>query len=164
MSDLSLAALAERLGVRVPSLYKHVAGLEAVRQAISVRAKADLADALLHAASGRARTDALVAVCHAYRSWAKAHPGRYESTLRAPQPDDPEDVAVSDRAVGVIFGTLAGYGLEGDAAIDATRMLRANLHGFVALEAAGGYKLPQSVDRSFDALVSGLDRSLSTWP
>lgn len=163
LGQLSFAALAGRLTVRVPSLYKHVTSLDAVRQAISVRAKGDLADTLARAAAGRAGNAALVAVCHAYRVWALAHPGRYASTLRAALADDPDDVAASERAVGVIFDALAGYGLEGDAAIDATRMLRSSLHGFVALEAAGGFALPLSVDRSFEALVRALGRSLASW-
>lgn len=164
ISGLSFAALAERLGVKVPSLYKHVTSLEAVRQAISVRAKAELADALGGAAIGRSDGDALRAIATAYRAWAGAHPGRYETTLRAAAPGDPADVAASSRAVEVIFAALAGYGLDREASVDATRMLRSSLHGFVALEAAGGFMLPVDLDRSFDTMIAALDRTLSTWP
>jgi hypothetical protein len=47
--------------------------------------------------------------------------------------------------------------------IDAVRMLRAALHGFVALEAAGGFGLPQSVDGTFTRLVDSLHIAWSTW-
>lgn len=58
---------------------------------------------------------------------------------------------------------LTGYGLTGDDAIDAVRAVRAALHGFIALEAAGGFGLPREIDRSFERLVTALIRSLEGW-
>ena len=158
---LTLAALAESLGVRQPSLYKHIDGMDALQRGIAVRAKAELADVLARAAVGRSRDAALRAVCLAYRAWALEHPGRYAATVRAPAPDDPDDVAASTAAVEVVFEVLSGYDLDGEAAIDATRAIRAALHGFVTLETTGGYGLPRSVARSFDRLVDGLLAALA---
>ena len=59
---------------------------------------------------------------------------------------------------------LRGYGLTDDDAVDATRALRSALHGFVALEAAGGFGLPREVDRSYHQLVAGLDVAFRSWP
>jgi AcrR family transcriptional regulator len=164
LGNLSLAAIAARLDVRVPSLYKHVNGLDALHSLIEARAKSELGKAMARSAVGVASGDAVDALAAAYRAWAKAHPGRYEATLAAPKADDAASVAASERAVRVVFDALAGYGLTGDDAIDATRALRAALHGFVALEAAGGFGLPQDVDRSFARLVAALKLSLATWP
>lgn len=159
---LSLVAIARRLGVQVPSLYKHIAGLESLHPLIAARAKADLADSLGAVAVGRSADAAVVAVANEYRRWALAHPGRYPSTLRAPDAADTADRAESERLVGIVFDILDGYGLQGDDAVDATRALRATLHGFVALEAAGGFGLPQDVDRSFARLIDGFTSTLST--
>jgi len=160
---LTLAALAARLGVRQPSLYKHVASLDALRQLISRQGKAEVGDLLGQAAMGRTRDDALVAMAHAWRAWALDHPGRYQIAERAPVPGDTEHQAVSDRTVAVIAAVMAGYGLEGDDAIDAIRAFRSALHGFVSLEANGGFGMPVSVDRSFDRLVHALVRAMSSW-
>ena len=59
---------------------------------------------------------------------------------------------------------LAGYGLTGDDAIDATRAMRSALHGFVMLEHSGGFRLPRDLDRTFDQMVAALDRCLAAWP
>jgi catechol 2,3-dioxygenase-like lactoylglutathione lyase family enzyme len=67
-------------------------------------------------------------------------------------------VAASEAVLGTVLAVLAERGLTGEDAIDATRALRAALHGFVALEAAGGFGMPQDVGRSFARLVAGLDR------
>ena len=88
LAQLTLAALALRLGVRQPSLYKHIDGLPGLRRSIAVRAKLELTDVLGSAAVGRSRDDAVVALADAYRAWALAHPGRYQAAQRAPDPDD----------------------------------------------------------------------------
>ena len=156
LDQLSLAALAARLGVQPPSLYKHIAGQDALQRTLGARAKAELADVMRDAAVGRSGPDAVRALAQAYRRWAIAHPGRYTATLAAPDPSDAEAVAESIRAVDVLRGALASYELTGDVEIDAIRSLRSALHGFVALEAAGGFGLPLDVDRSYARLVEML--------
>jgi AcrR family transcriptional regulator len=160
LDALTLAALADTLGVRQPSLYKHVDGLSALKRAISVRAKAELADTLTRAAVGKSRAGAVRSVAEAFRAWAHAHPGRYEASVTAPDPNDAEDAAASAAVVTVVLDVLAGYGLDGPDAIDATRALRSALHGFVSLEAAGGFGLPRSLDHSYARLVEGFITSL----
>jgi AcrR family transcriptional regulator len=163
LDQLTQAALAARLGVRQPSLYKHVTSSEALLRLISMRGKAELGDVLGQAAIGRARDDALVAMAHAWRAWALDHPGRYQAAQRPPAPGDGEDETVSNRAIQVLAAVMDGYGLDGDDSIDAIRSFRATLHGFVSLEASGAFALPASVDRSFDRLVRALVRALSSW-
>lgn len=160
LSRLTLAALADSLGVRQPSLYKHINGMKGLQRSIAVRAKTEFAQVLSRAAVGKARGDAIGAVARAYRSWALAHPGRYAATVRAPAPGDAEDLAASAAAVAVALDVLHGYDLHDDDAIDATRALRSSLHGFIALESAGGFGLPADIDRSYDYLVRALVTAL----
>lgn len=159
---LTLVELARRLGVQVPSLYKHVDGAVEIQRRVSVRAKAELADVLARATVGKSHGAAVGALATAYRDWATRHPGRYATTLRAPNPDDAQDVEVSARAVQVVFDALGGFGLTGDDAIDATRFVRATLHGWVALAAAGGFALPD-LDRSFASMVNVIRHALDEW-
>ena len=163
LDGLSLAALAEKLGVRVPSLYKHVDGLPALRRGVTVTAKKSLSEALGSAALGRSRDDALTAISLAYRAWAVAHPGLYPMAMQAPHPNEADDIAVSTALVDVVFRVLAGYGLDGDDAVDATRFLRASLHGFVSLETGGGFALPVDLDRSYQRLTTSVITALNTW-
>ena len=60
-----------------------------------------------------------------------------------------------------MIAVLRGYGLEGDDVIHGVRIVRAALHGFVALEAGGGFGMPLSVDDTFARLVTALDRGLA---
>jgi AcrR family transcriptional regulator len=161
LSHLTLAALAGRLGVRYPSLYKHVDGLDGLQRGIAIRAKRELAGTLARATVGRARGDAIVSMSHAYRHWALKHPGRYAAAQRIPTPGDTEMEAADWASVEIIGDILAGYDLQGDDAIDAIRALRAALHGFVTLEIT--FVHPADIDRSFGRLVQGLATALASW-
>lgn len=160
LEALTLAALADRLGVRQPSLYKHIAGSQALQRILAIRAKTELCDVLARATAGRSRGDAVTAMAVAYRRWAHEHPGRYAATVR-PVPQDPEDAAASAAVVAVVLDVLAGYGLSGTAAIHATRAVRSALHGFVSLEVAEGFGLPADIDDSFELLVHTLCAGLA---
>jgi AcrR family transcriptional regulator len=160
LEKLTLAMVAKRFGVALPSLYKHVSGLDSLLQKVSAAATAELADAVVAAAAGRARGDALRAVAAAYRGYGHRHPGRYLATQRVPDTADPGHVAAGEKAVGAFYAILRGYGVEGDDLVDATRAVRSALHGFVVLDNGGGFGLPRDVDRSFDRLVTLLDQGL----
>jgi AcrR family transcriptional regulator len=157
---LTLAAVAQRCGVALPSLYKHVAGLDDVHRRLAIAATAELANVMAESAVGKAGDDALRALAYAYRDYARRHPGRYAATVRAARGDDPEHTAASDSAVRTVLAVLDGYGLGGSDAVHATRALRSALHGFVALEAAGGFGLPEDVAVSFERMLDMITVSL----
>ena len=157
---LTLAAVAARFGVRQPSLYKHVASLAQLRRDVSVLAGREVYAELTHAAVGRSGLDALAAMADAYRTYAKKHPGRYAATVSAPAPDDVEHEQVALDILGTVAAVLDGYHLAGDDEIHAIRGLRALMHGFVSLEAAGGFAMPQDLDESYHRLVDGFAESL----
>lgn len=163
-SRLTLAGLAARLGVRQPSLYKHIGSLDDLHRGISLAAKRELGEVIARAAVGRSGRDALAEVCRAYRGWVLEHPGRYAATVRAPAPDDQEDQQASAEVVAVVVDVLAGFGLEDERAIDAARTVRSAVHGFVVLEASGGFGLPRGLDTSFDFLVETLTAGFEDAP
>lgn len=159
LEGLTLARLAQVLNVKTPSLYAHVGGLADLRVRLATRGARQLAAALHRAAGGRARGDALRAVAEAYRRYAHAHPGTYEA-LQIPS-EDPAHRAAAEDVVGAVAAVLRGYGIEGEDAIHAIRAVRAALHGFVALEGAGGFALPFALDASYERLVDMLDAGLA---
>lgn len=157
LEAVTLARVAGALNVRTPSLYSHVRGLDDVRRRLARRGARGLADAMQEAAAGRAGRDALGAVAAAYRAYARAHPGCYLALQRAADlTGDPD----AERAVRVVAAVLGGYGVPEAELVHATRAIRAALHGFAALEAQGGFAMPEDVDVSFQRLVDLLDRGL----
>jgi AcrR family transcriptional regulator len=164
LGALTLAGVAGAVGVRTPSLYNHVGGLDDVRRGVALAALREVGDRLRDATVGRAGDDALTALAHAYRAYAREHPGRYAAAQRAPAAPDEELAAAGARAVDVLLAVLRGYGLDGADAIHAARAVRSALHGFVGLEAAGGFGVPVDVDESFERMVAALARGLRDAP
>jgi AcrR family transcriptional regulator len=162
LDAVTLARLAADAGVRSPSLYAHVDGLGDVRRRLGMRGAHELAAALRGAATGRSGGDALRAIAAAQREYARRHPGTYLAAQRAPAPGDDEAKAAAGEAVDVLVAVMAGYGLEGDDAIHATRAVRAALHGFAVLETDHGFGMKLDLDESFARLVDLLDRGLVT--
>lgn len=158
LDAVTLAALADRLGIRAPSLYAHVTSLADLRRRLRDRAARELSAAIAIAATGRSRFDALRATADTYRAYAHAHPGLYAALQRAPGPGD--DVDAAGQLVDLILAVIGGYGLEGDDAIHAVRIVRAALHGFVSLEQLGGFAIELALDESFERLVRMLDLGL----
>lgn len=161
LEALSLARLAEALGVRAPSLYNHVSGLEGVRRGLALRGLRELTERAARAAIGKNGEAGLIAVADAYRTFAKEHPGLYAAgLLRAPGPEETELAAASEEMLDILRAVLAPYGLQGEKLIHALRAFRSLAHGFVSLELAGGFGIPVDLDASYHFLVRLLVASL----
>ena len=67
----------------------------------------------------------------------------------------------ADRIVRIVSAVLMSYDISEDSLVDAVRLVRSTLHGFVDLELNGGFGLKRSVDASFSVAVALLDESLA---
>jgi AcrR family transcriptional regulator len=155
-AGLTLAAVAARTGVAVPSLYKHVRGLPALRRQATVAVLDEFTARLTAAVLGHSGPPALDRFLRAYRDYAREKPGRYQLTVPSAEGGDQQVAEAAGRAVAVALAVLAGAGITGEAAIHAARCLRAAVHGFAMLEISGGFGRPESVDASFDQLAAML--------
>jgi AcrR family transcriptional regulator len=161
LAGLSMGLLAERLGVRTPSLYKHVTNQADLLHRVAVLAAVELGDALRDATQGRAGTDALEAAAQTMRAYVTRHPGRYAAGNAVP-PTGPDDslTLASERVLRSFSAVLRGYALPPEQETHALRTVRSALHGFAVLEAEGGFRFATDVDASFAWLVRLLDQGL----
>jgi AcrR family transcriptional regulator len=159
--NLTLGMVAQRLGVRPPSLYKHVDGLADLRHRIATLAMTEFAEAIRDAMLGRSGHDALAALAGAMRRYVTAHPGRYTATVGAQftGPDDPLRTA-GTRVIESIAAVLHGYGIAPDETVHAIRTLRCTLHGFAVLQAGSAFQWSDDADDSFEWLIGFMDRGL----
>lgn len=162
LAELTMARIAERVGVRAPSLYKHVASQDALVRGIAVLGLTEAGEAMGTAIQGLSGRDALAAAARAFRGYVLAHPGRYAATVGLPSvgPDDPLGAA-SLRSLAPLEAVLRGYGIEAGAMMHALRIVRSALHGFATLESEKGFRWSADVDESFERLVDLLDRGLA---
>lgn len=160
-AELTMARLAERLGVRGPSLYKHVTSQDDLNRQIAALALHEAGDAIGTAIQGRAGRDALAAAARALRDFVLAHPGRYAATVGAAPtgPDDPIALAAI-RSLHPFEAVLRGYDIAPEDMTHALRALRSVFHGFATLQATGGFQWATDIDTSFDWLIDLIDHGL----
>ena len=72
--NLTMGLLATRLGVRSPSLYKHVDGLDDLQHRLATLVTTQAADEIGAAVQGLAGRDALAALASTMRAYVLAHP------------------------------------------------------------------------------------------
>jgi AcrR family transcriptional regulator len=163
---LTMTDLAENLGVRGPTLYSHVHGVEALLGEVQARALQALGLELQRSVMGRQGTDAVRAIAEALRAFATEHPGRYE--LAIAEPIDRPAVLLAAGEAGAAFGAvLRSFGLaqtSGDLAFTCLAML----HGVLNLERAGlfrqaevGVDVDLAYERAVDAVINVIECSAS---
>ncbi|MGK5729416.1 TetR/AcrR family transcriptional regulator [Streptomyces sp. URMC 124] len=141
--ELTMRALAESLGIRAPSLYKHFRNKEAVEAALTEDGLAEMGAALYAALRKAPEVERVPALLAAYRRHALAHQGLYRlattGTLpRAALPDGLEEWA----------GTPFYLATEDPHRAQA---LWSYAHGMVVLELDGRYPDGSDLDLTWQA-------------
>ena len=160
---VSMAAIAGRVGVRAPSLYKHFGDRDELLAAVATDVALDLGRTLEAAveSSGGDASGRLVALATAYRRFALETP-RAAALLFAPAVPNanptPEANAAAARPVLAVAEAIAGPAK----ALAAARVLTAFAYGFTSMESSGAFRLGGDVDTAFrvgiTVLGAGLER------
>ncbi len=162
IGSVSLAALAERLGVKAPALYKHVDGIGDLQRRIATLAMTELGDALRDALQGKSAADAIGALFAALRSYIAEHPGRYNATTGAQLRDrDDSLLAAATRVIDSVRAVLSGYDIGPDERDHAIRMLRCMIHGYAQLQAADAFQWDNDPDESVAWMIRFVDAGLT---
>lgn len=162
LDQLSLGSLAEKLGVRPPSLYNHFEGLNGLKQKLAIHGVKKLYEYMLQAAVGRSGDGAVRAVSEAYIQFVRTHPGLYDASNRFPDADDKELQQAHDLVVQLVVQVLQAYNLQEETAIHMVRGLRSILHGFTSIEQMGGFGMPLDIDKSFLILINTFIEGIHT--
>ena len=162
IGSVSLAALAGRLGVRPPALYKHVDSIGDLQHRIATLAMTELGDALREALQGKSGADAIRALFTTLQSYIAQHPGRYSATTGAQlQGSDDPLLAATTRVIDSIRAVLSGYGIRPDELDHAIRMLRCMVHGYAVLQAANAFQWSNDPDESVAWMIRFVDVGLT---
>lgn len=148
LTGLTMAAVAARVGVRAPSLYKRVGGRDELLGLVADATVRDLGERISAVVAASPR-EALAAVVRAYRAFAKERPAAYQLVfMQAPREARPRQGSLTDAIAPALAVTERLVGA--DRALDAARLVTAWVHGFVSMELSGSFRLAGGVDRAFD--------------
>jgi AcrR family transcriptional regulator len=127
---VTMRAIADRLGIQAPSLYKHIPDKAALEAAIIAAGFAEQAETFAKAIA-RSR-DPLTALSRAYRAWALEHPHLYRLMTNRPIDRDRLPQGVEASAADPLVKACGG-----DA--NRARAAWAFAHGMTSLEIAGRF-------------------------
>lgn len=162
LENVSLLQVAEKLGVKSPSLYNHLSGVQELSSGIAKLAIARLESTIRNAAVGRSKEKALTAIAVAYRKFAKESPELYKAILRFPDYGDSGVKEAGHAVVRILYQVMEPYHYSKEETIHFVRGFRSALHGFVSLEEAGFFQGTEAnEDTSFERLVSRLLSTLT---
>jgi AcrR family transcriptional regulator len=163
LENVSLLQVAEKLGVKSPSLYNHLSGLKELSSGISKLAINKLEDTIRKAAIGLSKEDALTEIAVSYRKFAKENPELYKAILRFHDYSDSGIQEAGHDVVRILYQVMEPYHYTKEETIHFVRGFRSALHGFVSLEEAGFFQSTEAdVDESYKQLVFRLVSTLNT--
>jgi AcrR family transcriptional regulator len=146
---LSMRRLAERLGIRAPSIYKHVSGKEEVEAALVSDGFEAIAETFEQAVRGA--DDPLGALALAYRRFALERPHLYRLMTERPLPRPLLRPGVEDRAALPVVQAAGGDP-------DRARAAWAFAHGMVVLELNGRFPPDADLDAAWEQGVAAFRR------
>lgn len=135
---VTMQAVAERVGVRAPSLYKRVRDRDALLRLVAESGVDDLGGRLA------ASDGSLPALARAYRAFAHANPEAFRLMYSISGSDE----ALRRASEPVLRGARAAVGEA--RALDEARLLTAWATGFVNMELSGAFRLGGDVDEAFE--------------
>lgn len=161
LEAVTMATVAARVGVRPPSLYKHVRDHAALLAAIATDTAGELARVLADsdARPGDPPETRLFALADAYRRFARRCPRAAAMLFVDLGPGTRASVEAGALATRPIIEVAAAIVGPADA-LSAARVLTAFAYGFTSMEMAGAFRLGGSVDDAFRLGITTLVRGL----
>jgi AcrR family transcriptional regulator len=151
---LSMRAVATRVGVKAPSLYKHFPDKDDIESAVIAEGFRRVAVVF----SGAVRdADPLWSLAVVYRTWAKEHPHLYRLMTHKPLRRDQLPPGVEAAAAAPVVQVAGGDP-------DLARATWALAHGLTSLELAGRFPPDADIDAAWRAGITALRAHLEAEP
>ncbi len=159
--NLSVKTIADRIGVKPPSLYKHFqGGLDEIKEEIMVYGWNRIDIMIAKSAVGKTREAGLKAMCYALREFAHAHPGVFEAICWHNSYTSELNHEVTKGVIASLYAVLDSLEFDEVRKMHVLRSLRGFAEGFSMLELHGSFGDEISLDESFEygvnALISGI--------
>ena len=154
VEQLSLAGVATALGIKAPSLYRHVASRGALLHAVVMLTLEDLFaayDAALATAPDEPR-ERLLAIFRAHRAFARANPRAYMLAFTTAESEAESNERMLEQLVIPIQRIMAELVGE-EHSLPALRGGLALIHGFVMLELNNQFRRGGSLDAAFESSI-----------
>jgi AcrR family transcriptional regulator len=159
LENLSIKDVAEKLGIKSPSLMFHVKNLSGMKSILGQYTAKIFVAGLLRAGFGKSGLEAVSALGKTSIEFAVKHPGMYESIQWLNAYADPEsgekpDARVFQQITGLFFTLFTDTNLTELEVSHIIRGFRSLIHGFATIAGHRGFGRPSDATESFDYCLS----------
>jgi AcrR family transcriptional regulator len=163
VGGLTMQAVADRVGVRAPSLYKRVRNRDDLLRLITEATVHDLGERLAIIDAGADPRRDLGELARAFRAFAHSRPMGYQLIFaRKPDVAAPSTEALT-RAIEPVLQVAVNLAGK-QHALEAARTLTAWANGFISMELAGAFKLGGDIDQAYEYGIARLTDALGGQP
>lgn len=167
IEHITLKMLADNLGVKSPSLYNHINGLDDLKEQLMIYGWKQTEQRILHTVIGMSGYDAIRAMCYAFYDYATENPGVFDVMLWYNKFQSDEMEMATSELLSIIFKITKSLNLPDDYCFHLIRTFRGFLEGFFLLVNNGsfGHALPimTSFDISINILIAGIKSLEEEW-
>lgn len=160
ISNVNIKTLAEYIGIKPPSLYKYIDGIEELFEEMMLHGWKLLEEQLYKDVIGKSGDDAVKAMCDAYYTFAVNNPGVFASMENYNRYSSEKTREATQGICKITSKIFSAYKLTNEQMMHLVRTFRGFLQGYMMLVVNGSFgdKLPvkDSFDLSVDILVNGI--------
>lgn len=134
LNKVSLKVVAEKLNIRTPSLYNHIASLDDLLREVAHKGMRTMNDQMTQAAIGNSGDTAIKSISIAYFNYIIAHPGIYEIIQWINWHGNGETEAIFDKFKALITKLILSCSFKTQKTDEILSLLMSILHGYSSLE------------------------------
>lgn len=160
LSSVSLKAVAEKLGIRTPSLYNHINSLDDLLRAVAHQGMREMNNRMAHSALGKIGDTAIQAVCAEYFQCMIEHPGVYETIQWVGWHRDEETERLMGDYQSLLSTLVLSCGLDDRYTAEIVALLTGMIHGYTTLQLgmalADGESAKADLYNAIDTVLIGI--------
>lgn len=161
LNNVSLKAVAEKLGIKTPSLYNHIESLEELLREAAHKGMREMNAELLKSAVGKSGASAMREIALGYQRYMLWHPGVYETIQWAVWNGNEQTAAIFAEYTDMLRAVIASLGFEEQATDELIRLFAGFLHGYNTMRLGFAKKEPEAAKKELcdavDTLILGAE-------
>ena len=161
LNQISFQKIAEKLGIKYPSLYNHFDNIEDLKIKMTIHFLNKLNSRLMERLIGKSGEAAIIEFSYVYREFAVENKSGYRLYMNIPSTENDEVKRLSKETTTIIRKILEFYMEDQAQIIHKSRALRSLLHGFVSLSSHGYFQNPINLEDSFKFMITDFILTIS---
>ena len=162
LENITLKMLADDLGIKSPSLYNHIGGLEDLKMQLMIYGWKQMEQRIVQAVVGVSGYDAIKAGCYAFYEYATENPGIFNAMLWYNKFLNTETMEATSGLFSVLFKVTSSLNISEENCNHIIRTLRGFLEGFSLLVNNEAFGNPISIAESFELSLNVLIEGIKT--